>query len=56
MGCVYTGISRQAIYVYIGLTGSINIVNCYQIFDYQMVTLREKLFFAIGVKVYPLHW
>ena len=35
-------ISRQAIYyVYIGLKGSINIVNCCQIFDYQMVTLRE---------------
>ena len=34
-------ISWQAIYVYVGLKGSINIVNCCQIFDYQMVTSRE---------------
>ena len=43
MGCVYSGVSRQAIYVYIGLKGSINIVNCCQIFIYEMVTLQEQM-------------
>ena len=42
-GCVYTGISRQVIYVHIGLKGSINIVNGCQIFNYQMVSSGEQM-------------
>ena len=40
---VFTLVLADKLYVYIGLKGNIDIVNCCQIFDYQMVTLREQM-------------